>query len=258
MILIDKLCYLSKLRYVNPLEKFAFAMLTLIFCIVSRSIVMAILVLLVNGILTIKFGGIPYKRYNNLMLIPLAFLILSTVAIIVNISQNPLDAFAIPIGGFYITGGWTSIIHGVQLILTALAAVSSLYFLSLNTPMTDILTVLRKLKCPALIVELMLLIYRYIFVLLDIAYYISTSQKSRLGHKDFKTSIKSFGAMVSVLFIRAMKRSNALYDSMESRCYDGEIKVLVENYPLNKKNIIFIAIFETILLVFTIYLKIQN
>ena len=49
MILVDKLCYLSKLRYVNAGEKFAFAMLTLIFCIVSRSIAMGIFVMAVTG-----------------------------------------------------------------------------------------------------------------------------------------------------------------------------------------------------------------
>ena len=133
MILIDKLCYLSKIRYVNPAEKFAFAVLTLIFCIVSRSIVMGLFILAFNSFLTIKIGGISARRYGNLMLVPLAFLLLSTVAIIVNLSKHPLDAFALQIGGWYLTGSWNSVLHGLQLIVTAMAAVSCLYFLSLNT-----------------------------------------------------------------------------------------------------------------------------
>ena len=132
MIVIDKLCYYSKLRYVNAGEKFAFAMATLIFCLVSRSIVLALLVLAVNGILTVKKGGIPFSRYRTLMLVPLAFLFISTIAIIVNISKTPLDAFAVPVGSYYITGSFASIRYGIQLILTALASVSCLYFLSLN------------------------------------------------------------------------------------------------------------------------------
>ena len=87
MIIVDKLCYLSKLRYVNPMEKFVFAMLTLIFCIVSRSIVMGILTIAVNSWLTIVRGGISAARYRNLMMVPLAFLLLSTAAIIINISR---------------------------------------------------------------------------------------------------------------------------------------------------------------------------
>ena len=45
MILIDTLSYTSRLRQVNPGEKFAFSMLTLIFCIVSRSLAVAGVVL---------------------------------------------------------------------------------------------------------------------------------------------------------------------------------------------------------------------
>ena len=255
MIIVDKLCYLSKLRYVNPMEKFVFAMLTLIFCIVSRSIAMGVFVIGVNSWLTIVRGGISAARYRNLMMVPLAFLLLSTAAIIINISRQPLEAFAIPIGNWYITGSFAGIVHGAQLIITALASVSCLYFLSFNTTMTDILSVLRKLHVPALMVELMLLIYRYIFVLLDVAYYISTSQNARLGHKDFKTSMKSFAAMVQALFIRAMKRSRNLYDAMESRGYDGEIKVLEESHPISRRNICYIALYETALLMFTLWFK---
>lgn len=93
MILIDKLCYLSKLRYVNPMEKFAFAMLTLIFCMVSRSIVMGLFVIVLNSWLTVVRGGISAKRYRNLMMVPLVFLAMSTIAIVLNISKTPLVHF---------------------------------------------------------------------------------------------------------------------------------------------------------------------
>ncbi|CUX30022.1 CbiQ family ECF transporter T component [Clostridium sp. C105KSO13] len=115
---------------------------------------------------------------------------------------------------------------GVQLIGTAMASVSCLYFLSLNTTMMDFLGVLAKLHCPGILMELTLLIYRFIFVLMETASAIMVSQKSRLGNKDFRTSIDSFGKMGAGLLIRAFKRSNALYDAMESRCYDGKIRVL--------------------------------
>ncbi|WP_425756616.1 cobalt ECF transporter T component CbiQ [Ihubacter sp. rT4E-8] len=257
MIIVDKLCYLSKLRYVSPYEKFAFAMLTLIFCIVSRSIGMGVLVLILNAYLTIVRGGISARRFVNLMLVPLAFLLLSTAAIIINFSHAPLDAFAVRIGDWYVTGSWTSIHRGVQMTITALASVSCLYFLSFNTTMTDILTVLRRLHVPPLIVELMLLIYRYIFVLLDVAYYITTSQSARLGYRNLSASYRSFAAMVQALFVRAMKRSRCLYDAMEARGYDGEIKVLEESRPVCKKNVILIAVCETVLLGVTIWMKLH-
>ncbi|MDO4273166.1 MAG: cobalt ECF transporter T component CbiQ [Eubacteriales bacterium] len=255
MITIDKLCYNSKLRYVNAGEKFAFAMLTLIACVGSRSIAAAAFVLLATGILTVYKGGIPLFRYLHFLKIPLAFLLLSTLAIMFNLSHTPGDLISLPLGSWYLSASREDLAYAFQLIATALGAVSCLYFLSFNTPMPDILDVLRAMHCPRLIIELMLLIYRFIFVLLEISSAISTSQKSRLGNINYKTSLKSFGALASALFIRAMKKSNALYDAMESRCYMGTIHVLSENYPPRKKEVLYIVVFEILLYAFAIWRK---
>ncbi len=248
MIMIDKLCYHSKLRYVNPCEKFAFSIFTLLVCVMSRSFAVALTVQLVNGILTVYYGGIPVWRYMKLMTIPFTFLLLSTAAVIINVSNVPMDAYAVPVGTYYITGSSASLILGGQLILTALASVSCLYFLSLHTPVTDIVGVLAKLHCPFLFVELMLLIYRFIFLLWEAACGITTAQNSRLGNKDFKTSMNSFGKMCSVLLVRAFKKSNALYDAMESRCYDGRIRVLDESALPKRKEIIGMIVYEGLLI----------
>lgn len=60
MILIDKLCYNSRLRYENAGEKFAFAVITLCITIMSKSIATACIVLGVTGILTVYKGGVPF------------------------------------------------------------------------------------------------------------------------------------------------------------------------------------------------------
>ena len=131
--------------------------------------------------------------------------------------------------------------------VTALSAVSSLYFLSLNTVMTDILCACRKLHFPSLLTELMLLIYRFIFVLFETASSITVSQQSRLGNRSFKTRIRSFGKLGSSLFILALKRSGALYDAMESRCYDGSIRVLSREQPAKAGEIAVIALYGAVL-----------
>ena len=231
MITIDKLCYQSGLRYVNAGEKFAFAVITLLLCVISRSAACACMVLAATGILTVWKGGVPVFRYLRFLLLPLAFLILSTLAIVLNISRTPADLFAIPLGGWYLTGSRQALLYALQLILTALAAVSCLYFLSFSTPMPDLLNVLGRLRCPRLLLELMLLIYRAIFVLLDIAGAIQTAQNCRLGNHSFSSKLRCMGQMLSVLLVRSLKKSSLLYDAMESRLYDGRIRVLEETAP---------------------------
>ena len=253
MIVIDKLCYKSRLRYENAGEKFAFAVITLLICVMSRSAAVAGIVLAVTGTLTVWKGGVPVLRYLRFLMVPLAFLLLSTIAIIIHVSRTPLDLLAVPVGGWYLTVGSESLAYAARLILTALSAVSCLYFLSFTTPVPDILEVLRRLHCPRLLIELMLLIYRFIFILLHTASSILGSQRCRLGNQDLKTSLKSFGMMGSALMVQAVRRSNQLFVSMEARCYDGTIRVLSENYPPKKKVVCAIVLFDGALLVFALW-----
>lgn len=255
MIVIDKLCYKSRLRYVNASEKFVYATLSLIICVVGRSIPAALLLFAVNGILTVRKGGIPLSRYIKLLRIPAAFLVIGIAAVIVNVSKTPLDAFALQIGEWYLTGSREGIERGVNLFLTAFAAVSCLYFLSLSTTITDLLGVLKKLHVPALVTELMLLIYRFIFLLTETASSVMTAQDCRLGNRDFRTKVKSFGGMGTAVFVKAVKRSNAMFDAMESRGYDGTIRVLSEEHPAKAGEIGMIAVFETVLIVVTVWTR---
>ena len=260
MITVDKLCYNSKLRFENAGLKFAFAMVTLVICVLSRSIVVATVVLLAMGMLTVCKGGIPFEHYLKHLGVPFGFLVISTLTIVLHVSHTPMDLFAVSLGQWhgpgtpngmgqwYLTTSMTSLVYGLQLFMTALSGISCLYFLAFTTPMTDILGVLKYLHCPKLLIEMMLLCYRFIFVLLETASAISTAQKCRLGNRNYKTALKSFGMLGSVLMIRAMTRSGNLYDAMEARCYDGTIRVLSQNHPPKKRWMAAVVVFELVLM----------
>lgn len=55
-----------------------------------------------------------------------------------------------------------------------------MYMLSLSTPVNQLVLVLQKLHLPSLLVELMNLIYRYIFILIDAADQMQTAAKAVL------------------------------------------------------------------------------
>ena len=90
MIIIDKLSYSSGLADVSPEEKFAYAVLTLLVCVVSRSVTAAVIVLAVNGILNVKKGRVPFHLYLKYLMVPLIFLLLSTCLLYT--SPSPRDA----------------------------------------------------------------------------------------------------------------------------------------------------------------------
>lgn len=253
MILIDSLSYSSKLRYKNPEEKFAFAAASLLICVVSRSVLAALVILTVNSYLIVRRGRIPCLFYFGYLSVPLVFLALSTFTILINVSKVPLNGYAIPIGAYYLTSSMEGLIRGGGLMITALSAVSCLYFLSMNTPVTEICEVLKRLHCPMIFIELMLLTYRFIFILAEVAGAVLTAQKCRLGNRDLRTSADSFGKMISILFVRALKKSAHLYDAMEARCYDGDLRMLREGAPCVRREVIGIVCYEMFLLAVAIW-----
>jgi len=250
MISIDKFAYISGLKKVNPMEKFIFAMVTMFVCIALNNIIDSIIILLLMAIITVFKGKIPLKTYIRFMSLPLAFLILSVLTIAINVvgtSSGLIFSFSI----FNIKFGCTyeSILTATRIFFKSLASVSCLYFLTLNTPIFEVLSVLKKLKVPKLFVELMGLIYRFIFVLLDTANMIYISQNSRLGYSTLKTGFNSLGKLIANLFISSYKRSQDIYTAMESRCYDGDINLLEYNYTYSYKNISLIIVVEMVLII---------
>jgi len=250
MISIDKLAYISKLKKVNPMEKFIFSMVTMLVCISLNNIIDSIIILLLMSVITVIFGKIPFEIYIKMLLLPVAFLIVSIFTIAINVVGVSIDViFSFSIYNIKLGCTYDSILTATRLFFKSLASVSCLYFLTFNTPVFEVLSVLRKLKVPKLFVELMGLIYRFIFVLLDTANMIFISQNSRLGYSTIKIGFGSLGKLITNLFISAYKRSQDIYDAMESRCYDGDINLLENNYTCSYKNITLIIVIEIILII---------
>ena len=249
MISIDKLAYISELRKINPMEKFIFSIATMMLCISLNNIICSIFIVFIMGIITVLKGRIPAKIYGKLMLIPLVFLIIGIITIAINIIGDNKDIlFSFTIFNIKLGCTKTSILAAAKIFFKALASVSCLYFLALTTPVFEILSVLRKFKVPKLFVELMGLIYRFIFVLLDTANMIFISQSSRLGYSTIKTGYNSLGKLIASLFISSYKRSQDIYTSMESRCYNGDINLIENNYKVSYVNIALIIFVEIALI----------
>lgn len=92
-----------------------------------------------------------------------------------------------------------------------------------TTPSGELFNVLERMHVPSLIIELMNMMYRFIFTMMDTQSRMKNAAESRLGYKDYRTSIKSFGSTASNLLVVSFKKANAYYDALESRGYDGRM-----------------------------------
>ncbi|SFB12497.1 cobalt/nickel transport system permease protein [Acetitomaculum ruminis DSM 5522] len=235
---IDYYAYISKIRDWNPGFKVGFSILVLFLCVGFDSISVSMFVLITMGYLTISRGKIPFHEYFNLMTIPLVFIIVGSITIAVNFSFKPIGQYNLNCYWFYIYTSKEQFISMAAIMLKAFAAVSSLYMMSLSTPSGEIISVLRKAKVPKLLVELMSMIYRYIFVIMETHNKMKNSAESRLGYVDYKTALRSFSGTASNLLIVSLKKANSYYDALCARGYTGELLFLEEDKPLKSKHII--------------------
>lgn len=248
MINIDSYAYASKLNRIEPMPKFVFALTTLGVCLWANTLVVSVAVFFIMGWATIRKGGTPLSVFIKLLGVPMAFLIIGVLTIAVNRANSPeLFYFSLPVAGSWIGVSKAGLIQAGQLFFKVLGSVSCLYFLSLSTPMVDLLAVLHKLKVPTLIVEMMGLVYRFIFVLLDTADTMFTAQNSRLGYINLSTGYRSMGALATTLFIRSYKRSNDLFTALEARGYDGALNVIEEPFDQCRKMYIVTLVLNGIL-----------
>jgi cobalt/nickel transport system permease protein len=122
--------------------------------------------------------------------------------------------------------------------------------------MTELFAILEDIKIPKIVIEIAMLMYRYIFVFLDEAINMYHSQETRNGYSTMKNSYKSMGMLMSSLFIKTWISGEQTFVAMESRCYDGSIKTMNELGSIRSvgmKNFMFLLSFEMIL-TFGIYL----
>lgn len=236
---IDYYAYKSPLKKVNPGFKCLLSVGILSSCLLADNMAVSVYVMLSLAFLNVRAGRIGLGRYAELMAVPLVFIMLGCAAIAVDAGYGE--------HGWYISISRQGMVRSLGVMLRTFACVSALYLLSLSTPMNEIVSVLRKCRVPAVITELMNMIYRYIFILMDTQLRIRNSAQSRLGYSDFKSSCTTFGSSMGNLLVLSLKRAGMYYDAMESRCYDGELLFLEEERRLKARYFLWAILYLSVI-----------
>lgn len=222
---IDSLAQESRLKDFSAEVKMLFALLSLGIAISSQSFVAPLTIALIMIGVTLGPGGIPLRSYLKWLSPPLLFAI------------PPLIIMPFFVGGeseifsFHFLGySLAAHVEGVNLALLVtgrlLGGVSSLFFLAFTTPMVEIFALLERLRVPPVLLEMALLIYRYIFVVLEEAEKMLLAMKSRGQKGSLSGSLRGFGLLGANLFARALARGERLNTTLESRGYAGRLKML--------------------------------
>lgn len=259
MLNIDGFAYTNKLRQVHPMEKAAFAFLTMLICLGFSKPLVSFLVLLLMGLAIIGKAGIPARIYLRLMSLPFSFLLIGVLTIAVSVTTQGIGQdwlIGFTVGGISLGISVAGLITAGGLFLKSLGSVSCLYFLALTTPAVELVALMRKLKFPSLFIELTDLTYRFIFVMLDTATDIYLSQSTRWGYSSAKNAMRSMGSLTASLFVKALQRSQNLFTSLTARGYTGQLNVLAPEYTISRTNILVITFIEVALIITAIILEV--
>ncbi|MDJ0695870.1 MAG: cobalt ECF transporter T component CbiQ [Mastigocoleus sp. MO_167.B18] len=228
---LDTLAYTNRLRKLPPEHKLIFAIATLVISLCSHPPVQILLTLWMS-VWTVFYARIPAGIYLRVLIFAGFFWLTSLPALILNgvslsdFSQVQGDSWqSLRLHSYYIYISRSGI-HQATLIFTrAIASVSCLYFLMLTVPFTEILHTLRRFKFPVLLTEILLLMYRFIFILLYVANELLRAQKSRGGYRNWRTSMKSLALLISQLLKRTLQKYSQFSLGLETRGFAGEFRV---------------------------------
>ncbi len=157
-------------------------------------------------------SDVPFLRSAAILVKVLPFIILMGIF-------NPLiDSKALfTWGGFTVTSGMLS---GAAFILKGTLSLLAAYLLIVTTGIEKISAALRMLHVPVMLVTLIMLIYRYIFMLTDEVAAVKDAYALRAPvHRGINP--KAWGSLAGQVLIRSADRAEGVYDSMLLRGYKG-------------------------------------
>jgi len=235
--LLDEYALNSPLRDKNNKLKLGLVAAALLVGVSSTSPVAPLFIALSMSLATIRLGKIPAKFYAELAIAPLSFALFGAVIILFFFGSGP-EIFSLELLGHQIGASAEGASLAVLVVSRTLSGMCCLFFLALTTPMVELFAVLKALRMPDSFVELSMMIYRYIFVFLEVAIRMRHAQVMRLGYDGFRCSIQSFSMMAGTLFLRTMEQGEKLYTAMDARCYDGRLSLFEEKRPIKVQELL--------------------
>ncbi len=230
---IDSFAYGNRLRRVAASEKMLFGAGLVALAIGFKSLALsAVIIAAVTAILHLR-AGISVRDFWGFLWLPAGFILVGVVPMAIEVvgPSTPGVLGSMTIGPWTLGVTARAAAQAGAILASSFGSVAGTLFLALTTPMVDLTDQLRRWHVPALLVEMMMLVYRFIFVLLETAGAMWTAQEVRLGYSSRARWLRSIGMLTSNLYLRSQRRADLLFTALSCRGYTGELRVLVDPAP---------------------------
>lgn len=246
--MLDDYALMSPLRYTNNWLKIGLVLFGILMGVSSASPAVPFLIALCMGTATIVFAKMPVQQYLKMLSGPASFVILSVIVIAFFFGGGQ-ELFGFNILGYRLGINVEGLEMAFLVFSRTLGGMTCLFFLALTTPMVELFAVLKRSRLPDSFIEISMMMYRYIFVFLEVALSIKYAQTVRLGYKDLRTSLNSLAMLASTLFLRSWEQGEKIFISMNARCYDGKMAFYEETRPLKAPEILLTLFYVVVVVV---------
>ncbi|MCC7553127.1 MAG: cobalt ECF transporter T component CbiQ [Methanobacteriaceae archaeon] len=219
---IDYIAHNNKLSQMDTYLKILIAIPIMLIALIADNLLLDFVVFIVMAIGITIVAKISVKHYIKFISIPFIFAFVSCIFLIFFFGKGEV-IFETGIFGIVVRDDALNL--GVYTFCRVFACFSCLGFLTLTTPISDLLHFLHRLYVPKILIEIALLMYTTIFIFLDQLDVMRNAQETRLGYIGTKSTYRSLGFLFSNLFIRSLEKSETLQNSLNSRGYDGELPI---------------------------------
>ena len=236
---------------IDPRIKLVTAMGAVLFVLFSTRIVLPLILFGCCVAITLMLR-VPVR----LLLLRLAFPAGMAVLLIflMAITQGERSLWSVSFLGRHLSIREEGLFRGILMSCRVLGAVSTVLLLSTVTPAHKIIAALHSFRVSSGWKEIAMLMYRYIFCLLDRAADTSEAQRVRLGYLNIRKTLNSLGGLAGSVVLGSLDQAQNTHDAMLVRGYSGTIPFS----PLSRLNGKDISIGLAILLgLGTIYLLME-
>ncbi len=232
--LLEDIAQKNGLREVNTYLKLTTGLGAILLCLLSTSYIPPLFIAAVLSGAILLLARVVVRTDTELFILPFWFAVMSVTGIILITGGNEIFWHWDLLPNFSLSITRESINQGVFVFCRVIGGMSALCFISLTTPMTDIFTTFRQCRIPEVVLDLMMIIYRTIFILMDQIVQIYHAQIMRLGYSRYRESIHSFATLCGAAFIASWDAGDDLIRAMDARCYDGKFALLGESRPVER------------------------
>jgi cobalt/nickel transport system permease protein len=174
--------------------------------------------------------GVGYVMRRSALAFPF---VLAAVPILFTLPGDPL--FTFNVGPWSPTISAAGVERFISIAVKSWLSVQMAIVLASSTLFPDLLSAMRAVHVPKLLVAVIGLMWRYLFVLADEAMRLMRARDARSGHPadtpyraggTLAWRARVTGGMAGNLFMRSFDRGERIYAAMAARGYDGEVRNL--------------------------------